>query len=91
MIVTIMQGLNMMNDISGTEIDVTPFQGWGIVGLKPRALPWAGMYSPFRAKKYEVPYDEQIQPIPRKKMEITRNPQPATRNPTPGRLQCPKF
>ena len=44
-------GLNTMNDISGTEGGVTPFQGSGFGGLKPRALPWAGMYSPFRAKK----------------------------------------
>ena len=42
---------NTMNDISGTEGGVTPFQGSGFGGLKPRALPWAGMYSPFRAKK----------------------------------------
>ena len=34
-----------MNDISGTDWYVTPFQGFEFGGYKPRALPWAGMYS----------------------------------------------
>ena len=30
---------------------VSPFQGSNHCNVLPRALPWAGMYSPFRAKK----------------------------------------
>ena len=28
---------------------VTPFQGWGLLSVIPRALPWAGMSRPFGA------------------------------------------
>jgi hypothetical protein len=45
-------GLNTRSGISGTNENVTPFQGSETGNARqPRALPWAGIYRPFRAGK----------------------------------------